>query len=92
MSVAPENLTEKSVFTVHEAKTNLSRLIAAALEGKKIVIARGKTPVAELVALRDKPPARRRPGIWKGKIEYADDAFDPWTSDDLGNWEDSPLG
>ena len=31
-----------STFTVHEAKTNLSRLIAEALEGGDVVIARAR--------------------------------------------------
>jgi prevent-host-death family protein len=38
-------------YTVHQAKTNLSRLIKEAEEGKEVIILRGKTPVAKLVAL-----------------------------------------
>ena len=38
-------------FSVHEAKTNLSKLIAAALEGGDVVIARGSVPVVRLVPL-----------------------------------------
>jgi antitoxin (DNA-binding transcriptional repressor) of toxin-antitoxin stability system len=33
-------------YTVHQAKTNLSRLIKEAQNGKEVVIARGKQPVA----------------------------------------------
>ena len=36
-------------FTVHDAKTNLSRLIAEALAGGDVVIARGRVPVVRLV-------------------------------------------
>ncbi|HKT14016.1 MAG TPA: type II toxin-antitoxin system Phd/YefM family antitoxin [Allosphingosinicella sp.] len=36
-------------FSVHYAKTNLSKLIAAALEGGEVVIARGNVPVVRLV-------------------------------------------
>ena len=35
--------------TIHAAKTNLSRLIEAALAGEGVVISRGNTPVVRLV-------------------------------------------
>lgn len=35
--------------TIHTAKTNLSKLIEAALGGEEIVIARGAKPVVRLV-------------------------------------------
>ena len=37
--------------TIHVAKTNLSRLIEAALAGEEVVIARGSTPVVRLVPI-----------------------------------------
>ncbi|MFH0920169.1 MAG: type II toxin-antitoxin system prevent-host-death family antitoxin [Fibrobacterota bacterium] len=40
-----------STFTVHQAKTNLSRLIKSALRGDDIIIARGKMPVVRLAPL-----------------------------------------
>ncbi len=36
-------------YTVHEAKTHFSRLLREVAEGKEVVIARGKTPVARIV-------------------------------------------
>jgi len=47
-----------STFTVHEAKTNLSRLIAEALEGGDVVIARGKVPAGRLVPVTPLPLRR----------------------------------
>ncbi len=38
-----------TVFKIHEAKTNLSRLIARAEAGEEIVIARADKPVVKLV-------------------------------------------
>ena len=38
-----------SVVTIHQAKTNLSRLIEKASEGEEVIIARGSNPVARLV-------------------------------------------
>ena len=38
------------MFSVHFAKTNLSKLLQQVEDGKNIVIARGKKPVARLVS------------------------------------------
>jgi prevent-host-death family protein len=71
-------------FSVHEAKTNLSKLIAEALEGGEVVIARGSVPVVRLVPVE--PPARRRFGALRGKIAI-DARFDePLPEDELGGW------
>ena len=37
--------------TIHAAKTNLSKLIEAALRGEEVVIARGDKPVARIVPI-----------------------------------------
>ena len=42
-------------FSIHEAKTHLSRLIQAALKGEEIIIAKGNKPVVRLDVL---PEAR----------------------------------
>jgi prevent-host-death family protein len=71
-------------FTVHEAKTNLSRLIADALEGGEVVIARGSVPAVRLVPVE--PRGRRAFGALKGKIAV-DARFDePLPEDELGEW------
>lgn len=77
--------SSKTTFTVHEAKTHLSRLIAAALEGKEIVIARGKTPAVRLVPVEKKP--KRVPGRWKGRFSVPDDFFAPMSEEELALWE-----
>jgi len=41
-----------ATVTIHEAKTNLSRLIEKACRGEEIVIARGAHPVVRLVSLK----------------------------------------
>ena len=38
--------------TIHQAKTNLSKLIERASQGEEIIIARGSKPVARLVPVR----------------------------------------
>ena len=37
-----------AAFSIHQAKTNLSKLIARAEAGEEVVIMRGDTPVARL--------------------------------------------
>jgi prevent-host-death family protein len=53
----------------HEAKTQLSKLIAAAQKGEEIVICQAGKPVARLTAVEGK---RKVPkfGIWEGKVKF----------------------
>lgn len=67
--------------TIHEAKTNLSRLIAEAEAGAEIVISRGSKPVAKLVGLA--PVKRRQPGMLKHLEAIPADAFAPLTDTEL---------
>ena len=65
--------------SIHDAKTHFSRLIARAEAGEEIIVRRGPTPVAKIVAYH--PPASpRTPGALKGKIVMADD-FDQTPED-----------
>ena len=57
---------------VHEAKTQLSRLLAEVGSGTEVIIARAGKPVARLVSVRD-VVRRRTPGRDKDKIWIADD-------------------
>ena len=58
---------------MHEAKSNLSRLVAAVESGEaeEIEIARAGQVVARIVPPRPKSP--RRPGYWAGRISIAAD-------------------
>ena len=71
-------------YTVHQAKTNLSKLIREAESGKEVVITRGKEPVAKLVPIEKSK--KRVPGMFKGQIWAAPDAFDPLTDEELRDW------
>ncbi len=70
---------------VHEAKTNLSRLLAQVEAGEEVVIARNGKPVARLVACGRR--GKRRPDVLKGKITVPDSFFDPLPEDELRAWE-----
>lgn len=71
--------------SVHEAKTNLSRLIAEVEAGGEVVITRNNRPVARLV--REGPP-KKKPllGALKGKIAFDDSFFDPLPEEELNAW------
>lgn len=71
-------------FSVHEAKTNLSKLIAAALAGEEVVIARGQAPVVRLVPV--KPKGERCFGALKGQFTIDDRFFEPLPDDELKAW------
>jgi prevent-host-death family protein len=57
---------------IHEAKTQLSRLLRRVAEGEEVTIARAGVPVAKLVAVGAASGSRPM-GMDKGKIWIADD-------------------
>ncbi len=73
-------------YTVHEAKTNLSKLIKEAESGKEVVITRGKQPVAKIIPIRSASAKKRIPGSLKGLMSWEPDAFDPLTDEELRDW------
>ncbi len=54
------------VVNVHQAKTELSRLLARVEAGEDVVIARRGTPIARLIKCKAK--VKRQPDVLKGKI------------------------
>jgi len=70
---------------MHQAKTNLSRLIREAQKGKEVIITRGKEPVAKIVPI-NKTAKKRMPDMFKGQLWSAPDAFDPLTDEELREW------
>ena len=71
--------------TIHAAKTQLSRLIEAALAGEEVVIARGDKPVVRLVPI---PQGRFRFGVLApGSLGDGPDFFAPMGEDELAAWE-----
>lgn len=61
--------------TIHEAKTQLSRLIQEALAGEDVVIAKGSKPLVKLVVLPE-ARAERVLGGAKGLIKHMSGDFD----------------
>ena len=76
----------RTTTSIHAAKTNLSKLIERAEAGDDVVIARGQTPVARLVAVR-RPGAGRRFGAMRGRAKTTRAFFEPLPPDEIAQWE-----
>lgn len=77
---------------VHEAKTQLSKLIEAALRGEEVVIARDSVPAVRLEPIRPKP---FKLGMLEGQLGEIPDFLEPMSEEELALWEgdssDDPL-
>lgn len=71
------------VINIHEAKTQLSKLLERAHRGEEVVISKGGKPYARLVPLEPLPP--RKGGWLKGKLGRA--FWEPLPEEELQAWE-----
>ena len=85
-------LSAPRIVNVHQAKTNLSRLIDDAHAGETIVLAKAGKPWARLMPLAP-PPPQRIPGRLQRQGPLLDPhaLLEPMAAEDLAIWEDSPL-
>jgi prevent-host-death family protein len=65
---------------MHEAKTQLSRLVERAEAGEEVIITRRGKPAARLVPERRGEGFASLAGSWKGRVRIADD-FDELPDD-----------
>jgi len=78
---------------VHQAKTQLSRLLKRVEAGEEVVVARAGKPVAKLVPLSKKKS--REPGLWLRKYPHLIPELEklgelieqPLPADELAQWE-----
>ncbi len=74
-------------FTVHEAKTHFSKLLAQASAGEEVIITSGKDrkPVAKLTAIQTDVSSRIgfAKGIWPDDLP---DLLDPLSEEELALW------
>jgi prevent-host-death family protein len=71
---------------VHQAKTQLSKLLAEVEQGEEIVVARNGVPVAKLIPFPAPAKKRLRVGNWKGRIWMSPDFDAPLTDEELKDW------
>lgn len=75
-----------SAVNIHEARTQLSKLVDRAAGGKDVIISRRGKPVARLTALAN-PVRKVRFGMLKGRVRVARDFDAPLPHDGLEGFE-----
>jgi antitoxin (DNA-binding transcriptional repressor) of toxin-antitoxin stability system len=87
--------------TMHQAKTNLSKLVKLAIAGEEVILVNGRkrVPAVKLVPVAKDAPAgevtsfpkfkdgKRPIGLYKGLIDIGPEFFDPLPDDELALWE-----
>ena len=87
--------------TMHEAKTQLSKLVKSAISGEEIVLTSGRkrVPVARIVPIDSASPlgeisaaeahkkGKRPIGLYKGQFEVGPEFFEPLPEEELALWE-----
>jgi len=71
-----------TTVNIHEAKTQLSRLLLRVQEGEEITIAKAGKPQAKLVPIQER--VERRPGLARGAVTEA--FFEPLPENELSSW------
>jgi prevent-host-death family protein len=66
---------------IHDAKTNLSKLIDKAIKGEPFIIAKAGKPLVKVIAIEQADAPKSRIGFMKGRISV------PENFDELGREE-----
>lgn len=83
---------QQTTFNVHDAKTQLSKLMDRAHAGEEIVLAKAGAPWAKLVPLGEVAKPKRQPGGWPELANIPDSVwFDPMPEEELELWEGKRL-
>ncbi|MBW1800889.1 MAG: type II toxin-antitoxin system Phd/YefM family antitoxin [Deltaproteobacteria bacterium] len=73
---------------IHEAKTNLSKLIPAVLAGEEVIITKAGHPLVKLVPVQ-KHIGKRRLGAYQGKVKFHHDLLETLPEEVVGDfWPD----
>ena len=75
-----------AIMNIHEAKTQFSKLVDAAMRGEETLIAKAGKPAAKLVSIAA-PKTKRKFGVLKGKIRIARDFDAPLAEVILAGFE-----
>jgi antitoxin (DNA-binding transcriptional repressor) of toxin-antitoxin stability system len=90
--------------TMHEAKTQLSKLVERALAGEEVILTRGRkrVPAVKLVAVAPRVSkgeihtlptfknGKRPIGLYKGQFNIGPEFFEPLPEEELAPWESGP--
>ena len=62
------------IINIHEAKTNLSKLIEKAVQGESFIIAKAGNPLVKVTRLQAPEPAQvKRLGFMQGQLSVPED-------------------
>lgn len=75
-----------TTVNIHQAKTNLSKLLETVLHGEEVIIAKAGKPVAKLIPILETVP-ERVPGALKGKINISKDFDSPLPQNIIDDFE-----
>ena len=75
------------IVNIHEAKTQLSRLLERVVAGEEVIIGKAGKPIARLVPYADSLRPRS-PGRWRDRVSVAAD-FDETPDDIVAAFEGS---
>lgn len=70
---------------IHEAKTNLSKLIPLVLSGEEIIITKAGHPLVKLVPFQE-TTGKRHLGQYKGKVKFNYDLLEPLPEDVIADF------
>lgn len=73
-------------YNIHDAKSNLSKLIVQALEGKEVVISKAGKPVVKLVRITSDKKKKREIGIYQGKTKISKEFFEPLSNEEISGF------
>ena len=79
-----------TVLNMQEAKTHLSRHVAALKAGDRIILCRRNCPVAEIRPISGQLNEPRPVGLGQGLADLTDAFFDPLPDDILDEFEGGP--
>jgi len=84
--------------TMHQAKSQLSRLVKLANEGEEVILTRGRKrmpaaklvpfePIGEVTAFPAFKNGKRPIGLYKGQFEIGPEFFEPLPDEEIALWE-----
>ena len=73
-------------INIHEAKTNLSRIVELVAAGAEVILAKAGRPMVKIVPLYEKKRAIKF-GVLKGQIKIADDFDAPLPAEVMDAFE-----
>lgn len=73
-------------YNIHDAKSNLSKLIVQALEGKEVIISKAGKPIVKLVRISPDKKLKRKIGLYQGKIKISKEFFEPLPEESISGF------